>query len=54
MEYTFEFDSEKFKDKLMDAYDGEIYCVRYNVTIEIRRPWYTFDVIEYAAAVLHK
>lgn len=38
----------------MDAYDGEIFSVRYNVTVEIKRPWYTFSVIEYAAVVMHK
>lgn len=40
--------------KISESYDGEMFCIRHLLSVTIKRPWYTFDVISSLPLIIHK
>ncbi len=50
----FEIDLRSACDSLLEAYDGEMFCVRHSLLVEVKRPWWTFDVLRSLVLAVHK
>jgi hypothetical protein len=50
----FEIDLRSVSDSLLEAYDGEMFCVRHSLLVDIKRPWWTFNVLRSLVLAVHK
>ena len=50
----FEFDLGRSKWKWNESYHGHTFGLHHNITVQLDRPWYTFDIMHSAPVTLER